>query len=246
MTNRLLDLQVRLLEQLASPATIFGEEAIEPAGSVLQGIDHALLRLEARFCCNKRIEKIIAALPRTFEIFGDAQRRILREFIAANPQTDVSSLVNARQFYAFLLASWECAPPEPAYLPDVAACELAMVETRNFVEDRAAQLKKSRSNGPKRDIRRRGGVVLLRCAHDIRSIVEEGVGNVAPARRETLLVTVLPAEPHDVRILEVTRVVFDLLARLDHWTDPITLSGAGDMEKLIGHLSEHEFIEVRK
>ncbi|HEY7300660.1 MAG TPA: hypothetical protein VH684_22405 [Xanthobacteraceae bacterium] len=245
MTNRLLNRQVRLLEQLASPATIFGEEASEPADPVLQGIDHALLRLEARFCCNKRIEKVIAAFPRTCEIFGAAQGLILRGFVAANPQTDVSSLVNARQFYAFLLACWERDPPEPAYLSDVAACELAMVEARNFVEDRAAQSRKRRSSGPKRDIRRRGSVVLLRCAHDIRSIIEEGVGNVVPPRRDTLLVAVLPAKPYDVKIFEVARVVFDLLARLDDWTDPIALSGAGDIEKLIRHLSEHEFIEVR-
>src|SRR5947199_2734154 len=136
MANRLLNRQISLLEYLSSAAAIFGDQANAPVDPALQGIDRGLLRLEARFTCNKRVEKIVVAFPRTFQFFGADQRPILREFVEASRPTNMSSLTNARQFYEFLLARWRREPPKLAYLPDVAACELAMVEVRDMVEDR--------------------------------------------------------------------------------------------------------------
>src|SRR5215468_4178952 len=92
MANRLLDRQVSLVDHLTSNATLFGDELNEPGDPSLQGIDQGVLRLEARHCCNKRIEKIVAIFPRTLEILGADQRLILREFVAAHRQTDISSL----------------------------------------------------------------------------------------------------------------------------------------------------------
>ena len=91
----------------ATPAAESAQEVVDGVGDRAPG----LLRLEARFCCNKRLKKIIAAFPRTFDILAVDQRLILREFAEANPQTDVSSLENARQFYEFLLARWRREPP---------------------------------------------------------------------------------------------------------------------------------------
>jgi hypothetical protein len=245
MADRLLNRQASLLEYLSSAAALFGDEVNVPADPALQGIDPGLLRLEARSCCNKRIEKVIAVFPRTFEIFGADQRLILREFVEANRPTDIGSLASARQFYEFSLTRWRREPPNPAYLPDVAACELAMVEVCHVVEDFEKSPKKGQSDGPKPGIRRRRTVVPLRCAHDIRSIFETGLGEVVPPKRDTLLVVTLPANYRDVRIFEVAPVVFDLLVRLDDWTDPRTLGAIEHLEVSVSRLAAQDLILVR-
>ncbi|SRR5712691_505814 len=245
MVNRLLQRQTSLLEYLSSPAAIFGNEAHVPSGPALQGIDPGLLRLEARFACNLRIKKIIAVFPRTFEIFGDERALILHEFVATSRPTSTNSLVNAREFYDFLLARWRHEPAEPAYLPEVAACELSMADVRHMAEERDKAPEAAASERSKRRIRRRCGVVPLRCAYDIRSIIEAGLGEVAPARRDTSLVVALPAGSRDAIIVEVAPAAFDLLVRLDDWIDPGALGGIDELEDVIGHLAAHELIDVR-
>jgi hypothetical protein len=244
MGDRLLDRQVSLLDYLSSAAALFGDQADAPVGAVLHGIDQGLLRLEARFACNRRIQKIIAVFRRTFEILGADQELVLRDFVEVSRPTTASTLTNARQFYEFLFARWQREPPKPAYLPDVASCELAMVEVRNMVEDREKPPKKGKSDETK-PIRRRRSVVPLRCAYDIRAIFELGSGEVIPPKRDTSFVVTLPAGLRDVRIFEVAPVAFDLLARLDDWSDPRTLGAIGDLENLVSYLAAHELIEVR-
>ena len=99
MTNSLLDRQTSLLEYLSSTAVIFGDQADAPVDAALQGIDRGVLRLLARFACNKRIERIIAVFPRTFEIVGAEQRSILREFVEISRLTNKSTLANVREFH---------------------------------------------------------------------------------------------------------------------------------------------------
>ena len=136
MTKRLLDRQARLLDYLSSAAAMFGAQANAPADPALQAFDHRLLRLQARYICNKRLEKIITVFPRTLQILGAGQRSIMREFVEASRSTKKSTLANAREFHEFLVRRWQRARPEPAYLPDVAACELAMAEAGDVGEDR--------------------------------------------------------------------------------------------------------------
>jgi hypothetical protein len=245
MANRLLDRQTSLLEYLSSAAVIFGDQADAPVDPALRGIDRGVLRLQARFACNKRIERIIAIFPRTFEILSADQEPILREFIEISRPTKKSPLANAREFHEFLSARWQCEPPKPAHLREVAACEFAMAEVRNVVEDRGRPANKGRSDGPNWGIRRRRSAVPLRCAHDIRSIFDAGSGAVVPPKRDTSLVVTLPAGFRDVRIVEVAPVVIDALMLLDDWADPSALDACGDREDLISRLAAHELIEVR-
>ena len=58
MANRLLEQQASLLDYLSSSAVIFGDQADVTLNPALQGIDRGVLRLQARFACNKRIERI--------------------------------------------------------------------------------------------------------------------------------------------------------------------------------------------
>jgi hypothetical protein len=245
MASRLLDRQVRLLEYLSSAATLFGDQADAPVDPALQGIDRGLLRLEARFACNRRLERIVTAFPRTFEILGADQRLILREFAEVSRPTAASTLANARQFYEFLSARWRREPPKLAYLPDVAACEFAMIEVRDMVQYREQPSNKGESDGRKQNIRRRRGVIALRCAHDIRSIFEGASGGVVPPKRDAAFVVILPRGSREVRILEVAPVAFDLLALLDDWVDPRTLGAIDELASFVSYLTAHELIEVR-
>jgi len=238
-----LDRQVRLLEYLSSAGILFGEEADMPADPALQGIDRALLRLEARSACNRRIEKVLALFPRTFDFLGSDRKLILREFIEVSQPTTMNSIANGRQFSEFLVARWHLKPPTPAYLPDVAACELAIAEVRN-VADEKLQPMGNTCDGPKRNIRRRRTAVPQRCYYDIRSIFDIGFGGLDPPKRETRLVVTLPAGICNPQILEVSPTVFDLLTLLDDWTDPNTLGTINNLENLLGDLSAQAFIEV--
>jgi hypothetical protein len=241
MANRLLDRQTSLLEYLSSAEAIFGDQAdAPPIDPALQGIDRGALRLLARFACNKRIERIIAVFPRTFEILGAEQRLILREFVEISRHTNKSTLANAREFHEFLSVRWQCEPPKPAYLPDVAACELAMAEVRNVVERPA---EKGKSDGPERGIRHRRSVVPLRCAYDIRSIFDAGSGEAVPPKRDISLLVTLRAGFHDASIVEVAPVLVDALALLDDWTDPRKLDAFS--ENLVRDLAAHDLIDVR-
>ncbi len=202
-----------------------------------------MLRLQARFACNKRIEKIMAGFPRTFEILGAAQRLILREFIEISRPTNKSTLANAREFHEFLSVRWQCEPPKPAYLPDVAACELAMTEVRNAAEDHETPPKKDKGDRSKRDIRRRCSVVPLRCTYDIRSIFDAGSGEAVPPKRDTSLLVTLRAGFHDASLVEVAPIIVDALALLDDWTDPRKLDAYS--ENLVRDLAAHDLIDVR-
>ena len=122
MAKPLLERQVSLLEHLTSGAAIFGEGG--GSASDLGGIDCALLRVEARFSYAKRMEKITAVLPRTFALLGGGDAHV-RAFVARCPPTTLSRLDNACQFHRFLVSCWQHEAPDPPYIADVAAMEIA-------------------------------------------------------------------------------------------------------------------------
>jgi hypothetical protein len=244
MANRLLDRQVSLAEYMTSAAAIFGDSRDSPLAPALQGIDSGLLRLEAHFSHAKRIEKITAVLPKTFELMGAGQAQIVREFVETCPPASISRLENARQFHGFLSARRMREDPDPPYICDVAACELACAEVDADDEDRGLPLDNEGRDASRRGIRRCPAVVLLCCAYDIRPIFEAGLGQVAPARRETRLVVALPHGADRPQVFEVPPAVSDLLAALDDWTDPLKLDVVPQLAKLLDDLIGHGLVEV--
>jgi hypothetical protein len=241
MADRLLDRQAKLLDYLTSGGAIFGDDAAAPLDPALHGIDRGLLRLEAQFSRDKRLEKVAAAFPRTFALLGDDRPSIVRAFVEACPPVDISRLENARQFFGFLSASLAKAPIGPPYLRDVAMCEYACARLRAG----GAASPPEPADGPRHAIRRSTGVILLRCDHDVRAIFEDGAPKRAPGRRDTLLAVALPAGVVDPRFFEIAPVVFDLLAGLDQWTDPAQFGSARDLQALIRELADHGLVDVR-
>src|SRR5215212_6400802 len=86
MSKRLLDQQTSLLHYLTSGRAIFGSSGL-PIDPALQALDRHRLGLEARFSHEKRMQKIIAVLPRTFALLGSAA--LLREFVDACPPREI-------------------------------------------------------------------------------------------------------------------------------------------------------------
>src|SRR5262245_38773269 len=244
MAGRLLDRQTSLLEYLTSGSAIFGDEAEAPLNPDLRGVDRSLLRLKARFSFEKRMEKINAVFPRTFELLADHLTSIEHEFVEACPPIDIDRLENARQFYGFLAARGNNEATEPPYLRDVAACELARALARVGAEDRRLEPNNGATRAPQGCIRRRSGVILLRCAYDVRSVFEGGSGEAVPVKRETPLVISFSDGAEQPQVSEVLPVIFDLLGALDDWTDPAAFGDAPELKELIHQMELHGLIEV--
>jgi hypothetical protein len=245
MATRLLDRQVKLLEYLTSGVAIFGDGEDMPLAPALRGIDLRLLRLEARFSHEKRMEKIIAALPRTFHRLGVDRAAIVRAFVEACPPTGITRLENARQFYDFLCARWRHEPPEPPYLPDVSACEFAITKLRNSSK---APLSNPASGGPPRvnNVRRHRDVILLRCAYDVRPIFEGGHDEALAVERDTRLAFAIPRGVEQPMIFELLPPIFDVLGVLDNWMDRSVLGTGPEVDELTGELEQHGLIEMRR
>jgi hypothetical protein len=248
MPSSLLDRQVSLIHHLTSADTIFGGGcgAMFGAGTgngldkALHGIDPRLLQLEARFSHDKRMEKIVAVFPRTFALLGTDRDAIVAAFTAACPPTDISRIENARQFYGFTAARWRRERPEPRYLPDVAALELACANSRAAADYRVSA--EDRAVG----IRRDPSVVLLRTIYDVRAMFENGARHDAPIMSEATLAIATPAGAGEPMIFELTAEVFDLLAALDQWTDPDAFAGSPDVNALVGELAAMRLLELRR
>jgi hypothetical protein len=237
MSNRLLDRQVRLLEHLTSSAAIFRTEAAAAGGL---GIHSGLLHLEARFSHEKRMGKIRWALPKTFELLGLDRSLIVRDFVETCPPASISRLENARQFHDFLSTRWTIQQPEPPYLLDVAACELAY-----------ATVLGSRGDPPDgrhvagQGIRRHPSVALIRCRYDVRPILEESTDAPDVVQRDTPLAVSMPPRAGHPIFSSLSPQLFESLELLDDFFDPNELSGLPEMDGILSDLADRGLIEVR-
>jgi hypothetical protein len=240
MPAPLLQRQITLLEYLTSPGAIFGEGRDAPPAPNLQEFDQAQLRLEASFSHEKRMQKIIAAFPRTFELLDMDQATAVRDFVAACPSVDIRRIANARQFYDFVCARWEATPPQPPYLRDVASCELALARLR--INGKAQLAQPVFARRPMR-FRRNRDAVFLPCAYDIRPIFE-GDTSESPERRDVMLAILIPPRSEQPQIFEVPASVYALLVELDTWTDRTALGPMEGLDELVTDLAELGLLEV--
>jgi hypothetical protein len=239
----LLHRQVKLLEYLTSGEAIFRvQRNLSPA---LQGIDPRLLHLEARFSHEKRMEKILAVFPKTFELLGTAREAAVRAFTDACPPHDISRLENARQFHGFLSAHWQRQPPIPPYLPDVMACEIAFAAGR-VSEEQTSRGPEDSKGGRRGAMRRRLNVVLLRTAYDIRPMFDDSSKAAVPLKRDTCLAITHSSRDDQPQIFELASAVFVLLGALGSWTDRAAVDRSPEVHELISDLAGAGLIEVRR
>jgi hypothetical protein len=245
MTRRLLDRQSSLIHYLTSGAAIFNDAELQSVEPALQGIDRRLLGIEARFSFAKRMDKIAAVFPRTFDLLGARREMLVKEFVEACPPFDIGRLENARQFFDFLTARRRREPPAPPHLPDVAACELAFAAARINVEDRSP-VEKNRPGGARLpQVRRSPAVVLLRTTHDIRPLFEDASDAGPPIARDVPLAIVAQASADHPKIFELAPEVFDLLGSLGEWVDQALLDESEDAGELITDLAAAGLVEIR-
>lgn len=240
MANRLLDRQARLLEFLTSAEAIFGDSCNASRDPLLHGFDRTLLHIEARFSHDKRMEKIAAVFPKTFDLLGDGRDAVVREFVLACPPVDISRLENANQFHDFLSSRWQNQPPTLAYLVDVSAFELACAQVR-LDADGPLAVAKSPSLAGTSEIRRKPGIALLRTHFDIRPVFEGKGGDLSPVERMVQLA--ISCRAGELEIFELSPEVFDLLGALDTWA---AVDELPDAESLISELGKMGLLEVRR
>jgi hypothetical protein len=240
---RLLDRQVRLLDYLTSGDAIFGDDRDATLDPALQGMDARLLRLEARFSHEKRMEKINAVFPKTCRLLRAELAGIVQEFVKGWPSTDITRIENGRQFFEVLSSRWRRQPPQPPYLQDVAACEFAIARARvgGWTSTDSGASGKELPGGA---IRRSPEIILLRCAYDIRPVVEGGAEEMAVVKRDTPLVIAIPPGAENPGVFEVLPPVYDVLAALDDWTARSQLGTSSEVGELISELAQYGLVEV--
>lgn len=241
MPERLLDRQVKLLEHLTSRDAIFGADRKASAYPAHLGIDGGLLYLEARFSHEKRMEKIEWVLTTTFDLLGSNRASIIRDFVEVCPSVSISWLENARQFHDFLSGRWQCEAPEPPYLPDVASYELAYATVRAGQNHEAAAL-----DAPAGAVRRHPNAVLLRCAYDIRPILEGGAADPGLEQRETLIAVAMLPGTDEPLVSQLSSDLFAFLEMLDQFADPAVFEDAPGLDTLIVDLAARGLLEVRQ
>jgi hypothetical protein len=247
---RLFDRQADLLAYLTSSAAIFGDRDAS-GGAGIAGIDHTVLRLEARFSHQKRMEKIAAIFPRTFKLLGSRLDPIIRQFVETCPPIEIGRLANARQFHFFLTNHCRHAQPGPKYLLDVAACELACAEVRSADVPGPASVK---DDPPNRSdaiaqpaIRRHPAARLLRCAYDVRPLFEAARADAAlatPFERDTPVAIVLPLNGEQLQVFELLPVIFELLAALEDWVALAELGLPSALDDIVHDLAARGLVEV--
>jgi hypothetical protein len=233
MGNRLLDRQASLLAYLTSGGAIFGDGREAELPVDLRGIDPALLRLEARFSYEKRLEKISSIFPRTLGILGVGANAVLRHFAEHCPPAEMTRLANARQFRDYASAQCRGIP----YLADVIACEFALAAATG------AELDDLPTQPGLRGIRRHPAVLLLRCRYDVQPIFDQTERHDVPVERDTPLAITCPPGASGPRIVSLPSAVFDLLSMLNDWTEPSAFD-LPTAQDLVRELADHALIEV--
>jgi hypothetical protein len=237
MAKPLLQRQAELIEYLTSAAAVFGDDSRPDKGP--DGFDLRLLRLEARFSYEKRVEKIRAVCAKTFEILGPESQELMRAFVEACPPTAIGRLDNARQFQGFLADRWRREMLDPPYLPDVAGLEIACAAAAVA----AGAVEAPPAGSPKGGVRRAPGVVLLRCVYDVRPIFEQGWGGTVPTQRDTFLAVVVPPAADAPQVFELLPPVFELVSALDDVTDPTLFGAPAVMRPLVRELAQLGLVE---
>jgi hypothetical protein len=238
MSGSLFDRQRQLVEHLTGSGAIFGEGDL--FGDAF-GFHSGLLHLEAKFSHRKRMEKIEGVLPGTLTLLGAGRDAIVRAFVQQCAPTSIGYLDNARQFADFLGACWRDAPREPAYLPDLAAFEIAYTEVRGRREVRPHAAPQAGA------IRRHPALALLRTEHDITAVLEAALGEfpAVTERRETYFALMMPAGGSAPVAKKIPHELFRLLELLDDFTPAEEFAEVPGMDAIVGRLAERGYIEVQ-
>jgi hypothetical protein len=127
----------------------------------------------------------------------------------------------------------------------VAAFELAFAEARSRSNSKVPDEAPPIGRIARPVVRRSPGVVLLRCAYDIRAVfVGTGVSRPAPIKRDLALAITAGSGAGDPEIFELDDAVFDLLAALDDWAEQRIFDDTPEAKALVADLRAHYLLEL--
>jgi len=199
----------------------------------LTGLDPVRLRLMAQMSRGKRVEKIRAVLPRTFEFLRPSIHDLVEEFAATVVPTSLRRIDNAREFRDFLENRVREDGDVPAWIVDLANYEIGFAEA--VFEDPPPL---GEPNSDIERIRPRPGVKFLRLAHDVRPLVVAEIGEEAP-EPETAL-TVLAIVPQEAggtpRVFQLPERLYGALTESDDWRTVDDFSAATSPGSLVASL----------
>jgi hypothetical protein len=177
------------------------------------GINPARFDLVSALAKAKRISKIESVLPRTCRALGEDFRPLANGFVHAHPATSFRSRADALRFYQFLGRR-----RTPAYLLDLAYCELALSALVTGVEKEEPWSVCLAREGTIA-IRRAPGVHLRRCKFDVRALFEGELPKISSEIPETRTHLAIVADPlvGNPRIAQLSPGVFEFLRALRVW-----------------------------
>jgi hypothetical protein len=246
----LLERQIELLELLAAPTLIFGNDAggsnvVEK--SVLYGMSIGRLRIEAEMSYRKRIGKIEKLLKHTFKHLGSARHQMLRDFVTEHPPRTYLRYSDALSFYEFLQARWQDSLPNPPYVIDLARLELAIARVRSFRQAEHQNVGAELRGKQGMFIRLSPSAEILQLNFDLRYILA-GQDRYVVRRRDTFVLIVALADRHAPYVVNIDQRMAQMLGDLRSWkTFEAAYSdsrhGSNVREKL-NLLSELEVLQV--
>jgi hypothetical protein len=238
--RHLLDRQTAILEFLTDPLA-FNSGQADPA---LQGIDLSHLRLEGALSLGKRMDKIRSCLPRTFEYLVHSPAMSAEAFAHRFPPFSAARNDNAAQFVEYLHFLWQEELPDPPFLPDLAALELAIAKAITLENNPSAC---PAGDETAADYRLNANAQLLLCQFDVRVLFDGSAERAPPAERSVHLVIVPPIEGDMPRVFEVSAEFFSLLNGVGDWRRLDELGGAagGAQRAQIASLTRHGMVEIR-
>jgi hypothetical protein len=241
-TQELLELQSALITCLTDPTALREFQAGAAAWKRLSFFDTGLMELMSSFYRAKRLDKITKVLPRTVAYLAPQMGELIFEFMRRHPPLSADSYTNGCQFYAFLRRRWRSLLPHPPFLPDLAYCELAKIGLERQVMLGGPAVLTSASLAKEREIiiRRRTGIRLHQCQHDIRPLFDPGgLGGATILHQPVCLVFSQALASPSGKIFRVDRELFVLLKGLKDWTK-VSLAASNF------HHSEHTIALLRR
>jgi len=202
----LLEHQEALVAYLSDPSA-FLRYGDEKQWITDLGLDPQRLKFVGELVFRKRVRKIRSVLPRTLDALGERSRDLLIDFARENPAPSLLSFESALQFVRYL----QCISlGHIAYIPDVAAVELALYRTNNPHNVRDVTISSLYGlSKTEPDLRISPSAELVFCEHDIRCIFD-GSKSV-PIQRRVILIVYRDQRAATPRVLEVSQHIADVL-----------------------------------
>ena len=215
--QKLIDFQNEVLAALTDP-DVFARRAASHEVRLPHGVDIDKVRVVGRLAFSKRIRKIKAVLPWTFHHLRGNVSLLLEDFGRKYPPHSASRYDNAAQFTTYLgedagqlLSTWP-------FLPDLAACELAIAQAQQVVAPSAARYRHTTWR-PDALIRRAPHLGMVRCRFDVQRLLSGEPREPSTVEKRPVSLLVLPpTDVAQVRVFEVSPDIYQLLADLHEWS----------------------------